>query len=90
MFKKRLVQCLSLVLCAALLAVPVFAAETAEATSETPETASETPKPSHMAPVPVWGTLTWTESGGLYVKTPARRGSTRSFSTGSRSCVWTP
>ena len=40
MFKKRLVQCLSLVLCAALLAVPVFAAETAEATSETPETAA--------------------------------------------------
>ena len=74
MFKKRLVQCLSLVLCAALLAVPVFAAETAEATSETPETASETPKPSHMAPVPVWGTLTWTESGGLYVKNSSEEG----------------
>ena len=74
MFKKRLVQCLSLVLCAALLAVPVFAAETAEATSETPETTSETPKPSHMAPVPVWGTLTWTESGGLYVKNSSEEG----------------
>ena len=74
MFQKRLMSCLSLLLCAVLLTVPAFAAETAETTSETPETTSEAPKPSHMAPVRVWGTLTWTEGGGLFVKNSSEEG----------------
>ena len=64
MIKKRLMQCCSLILCAALLAVPAFAAET---TGETVETAA-IEEPAHMAPARVWGTLTWLEGGGLYVK----------------------
>ena len=64
MMKKRLIQCFSLILCAALLAVPAFAAETTGETAETTAIA----EPTHMAPVQVWGTLTWLEDGGLYVK----------------------
>ena len=45
--KKRILQCLSLVLCAALLAVPAAAAETEEET------------PARLGPVAYWGTVTW-------------------------------
>ena len=44
--KKRILQCLSLILCAALLAVPAAAAETEEA-------------PARLGPVACWGTVTW-------------------------------
>lgn len=46
--KKRILQCLSLILCAALLAIPAAAAETAD---------EETP--ARLGPVQVWGTVTW-------------------------------
>ena len=45
--KKRILQCLSLVLCAVLLAVPAAAAETEEET------------PARLGPVAYWGTVTW-------------------------------
>ena len=56
--KKRILQCLSLILCAVLLAVPAAAAETSagEASSVRP------------GPVQVWGTLTWLDDGGLLVQ----------------------
>ena len=54
--KKRILQCLSLLLCAALLAVPAAAAEASAG-----EAASTRP-----GPVQVWGTLTWLEDGGLH------------------------
>ena len=56
--KKRILQCLSLLLCAALLAVPAAAAEASAG-----EAASTRP-----GPVQVWGTLTWLEDGGLLVE----------------------
>ena len=45
--KKRILQCLSLVLCAALLSIPATAAETEEET------------PARLGPVAYWGTVTW-------------------------------
>ena len=56
--KKRILQCLSLILCAALLVLPAAAAETSgeEADSTRP------------GPVQVWGTLTWLDGGGLLVE----------------------
>ena len=45
--KKRILQCLSLVLCAALLSIPAAAAETEEET------------PARLGPVAYWGTVTW-------------------------------
>ena len=45
--KKRILQCLSLVLCAALLSIPAAAAETEEET------------PARLGPVVYWGTVTW-------------------------------
>ena len=56
--KKRILQCLSLILCAALLAIPAAAAETSD-----DEAAATRP-----GPVQVWGTLTWLDDGGLYVE----------------------
>ena len=56
--KKRILQCLSLRLCAALLAVPAAAAETSD----------EAAAPVRPGPVQVWGTLTWLDDGGLYVE----------------------
>ena len=46
--KKRILQCLSLVLCVALLSIPAAAAETEE---------EETP--ARPGPVAYWGTVTW-------------------------------
>ncbi len=54
--KKRLMRCLSLLLCAVLLSVPALAAEPAAA-----ETAGR-------GPVRVWGTVTWLDNGGLLVE----------------------
>ena len=45
--KKRILQCLSLVLCAVLLSIPAAAAETEEET------------PARPGPVAYWGTVTW-------------------------------
>ena len=45
--KKRILQCLSLVLCAALLSIPAAAAETEEEI------------PARLGPVAYWGTVTW-------------------------------
>ena len=45
--KKRILQCLSLVLCAVLLSIPAAAAETEEET------------PARLGPVAYWGTVTW-------------------------------
>ena len=45
--KKRILQCLSLVLCAALLSIPAAAAETEEET------------PARLGPVAYWGTVAW-------------------------------
>ena len=56
--KKRILQCLSLILCAALLMIPAAAAETSGE-----EAASTRP-----GPVQVWGTLTWLDDGGLLVE----------------------
>lgn len=56
--KKRILQCLSLILCAALLTIPAAAAETSD-----DEAAATRP-----GPVQVWGTLTWLDDGGLYVE----------------------
>lgn len=47
--KKRILQCLSLLLCAALLAVPAAAAE---------DDGRE--PPARLGPVQAWGTVTWT------------------------------
>ena len=47
--KKRILQCLSLILCAALLAVPAAAAE---------DDGQEAP--ARLGPVQAWGTVTWT------------------------------
>ena len=54
--KKRLMRCLSLLLCAVFLSVPALAAEPA---------AAETPG---GGPVRVWGTVTWLDNGGLLVE----------------------
>lgn len=54
--KKRLMRCLSLLLCAVLLSVSALAAEPAAA-----ETAGR-------GPVRVWGTATWLDDGGLLVE----------------------
>ena len=56
--KKRILQCLSLILCAALLAIPAAAAETS----------GEDAAPARPGPVRVWGTLTWLDDGGLLVE----------------------
>ena len=56
--KKRILQCLALILCAALLTIPAAAAETSGE-----EAASTRP-----GPVQVWGTLTWLDGGGLLVE----------------------
>lgn len=45
--KKRILQCLSLVLCAALLSIPAAAVETEEEI------------PARLGPVAYWGTVTW-------------------------------
>ena len=55
--KKRILQCLSLILCAALLTIPAAAAET-----------SDDEAAARPGPVQVWGTLTWLDDGGLYVE----------------------
>ena len=49
--KKRLLQCVSLLLCAALLTLPALAAE------------SESAPAANQGPVRVWGTLTWLKDG---------------------------
>ena len=54
--KKRLMRCLSLLLCAVLLSVPALAAEPAAE------------EPARQGPVRVWGTVTWLDNGGLLVK----------------------
>ena len=54
--KKRILQCLSLILCAALLTIPAAAAET-----------SDDEAAARPGPVQVWGTLTWLD-GGLLVQ----------------------
>ena len=54
--KKRILQCLSLILCAALLAIPA-AAET-----------SDDEAAARPGPVQVWGTLIWLDGGGLLVQ----------------------
>ena len=54
--KKRLLQCVSLLLCAALLTLPALAAE------------SESAPAANQGPVRVWGTLTWLEDGGMLVQ----------------------
>ena len=56
--KKRILQCLSLILCAALLAIPAAAAETSADEAAT----------TRPGPVQVWGTLTWLDDGGLLVQ----------------------
>lgn len=56
--KKRLLQCLSLVLCAALLTLPALAAE------------GESAPAAKEGPVRVWGTLTRLDDGGLLVENP--------------------
>lgn len=56
--KKRILQCLSLILCAAMLAIPAAAAETS----------GEDAAPTRPGPVRVWGTLTWLDDGGLLVE----------------------
>ena len=56
--KRRILQCLSLILCAALLAIPAAAAE-----GDSSEAATTRP-----GPVQVWGTLTWLDDGGLLVQ----------------------
>ena len=55
--KKRILRGLSLLLCAALLCVPAFAAET-----------EEDPAADRLGPVQVWGTVTRLENGGLLVQ----------------------
>lgn len=54
---KRFLRGLSLLLCAALLCVPAFAAET-----------EESPAADRQGPVQVWGTVTHLENGGLLVE----------------------
>ena len=54
--KKRLLQCVSLLLCAALLTLPALAVE------------SESAPAAKEGPVRVWGTLTWLEDGGMLVR----------------------
>ena len=54
---KRILRGLSLLLCAALLCVPAFAAET-----------EENPAADRLGPVAVWGTVTRLENGGLLVE----------------------
>ena len=54
---KRILRGLSLLLCAALLCVPAFAAET-----------EEDPAADRLGPVQVWGTVTRLENGGLLVQ----------------------
>lgn len=55
--KKRILQCLSLILCAALLTIPAAAADT-----------SDDEAAARPGPVQVWGTLTWLDGGGLLVQ----------------------
>lgn len=54
--KKRLMRCLSLLLCAVLLSVPALAAEPAAE------------EPARQGPARVWGTVTWLDNGGLLVE----------------------
>ena len=46
--KKRILQCLSLILCAAMLAIPAAAAETTDEEA-----------PARLGPAAYWGTVTW-------------------------------
>ena len=46
--KKRILQCLSLILCAAMLAIPAAAPETADEEA-----------PARLGPAAYWGTVTW-------------------------------
>lgn len=54
--KKRFFQCVSLLLCAALMTLPAMAAQ------------SESAPAAKEGPVRVWGTLTWLEDGGMLVQ----------------------
>ena len=54
--KNRLLRCLSLILCMAFLTVPAVAA------------GSETVQATRLGPVPVWGTMTWLDNGGILVQ----------------------
>lgn len=54
--KKRILQCLSLILCLALFTIPAAAAD------------EETQQPARLGPVQVYGTLTWLDNGGMLVK----------------------
>ena len=54
--KKRLMRCLSLLLCAVLLSVPALAVEPAAE------------EPARQGPARVWGTVTWLDNGGLLVE----------------------
>lgn len=54
--KRRILQCLSLILCLALFTLPAAAAET------------EDQQPDPLGPVQVYGTLTWLDNGGMLVQ----------------------
>lgn len=54
--KRRILQCLSLILCLALFTIPAAAAE------------EETQQFERLGPVQVWGTLTWLDNGGMLVQ----------------------
>ena len=55
--KKRILQCLSLILCAAMLAIPAAAAETADEEA-----------PARLGPAAYWGTVTWMD--GTWARWP--------------------
>ena len=72
--KRTLQKVFSLLLCAAIMVVPAFAAGESGEVTGTP------------SPVMVWGNLTWLDGGGLLLT----RRSAKLSCTGNPSSAWMP
>ena len=78
--KKRILQCLSLILCAAMLAIPAAAAETADEEA-----------PARLGPAAYWGTVTWMDEDTFLLDSgKGTAWATRWWSTWGMPPIWTP